>query len=112
MSVDLRNQKVISHRALGKALGTDDGRPTTVHLRGLNDFVDIFVSIRGRFRAAGRTPATTTLEVPYGELTDGPKVHLACTASVLRRTDVPTGTFPARCLGHVRSYSSSVRKSC
>jgi hypothetical protein len=110
VNVDLRNQEVVSNRALDKALGADDARPTTVHLRDLNDFVDIFVSIRGRFRATGRTSEVTTLEAPYGEFTDGPQVHLACTTSGLRRTDVPTGTFPARCLGRVEDWNPDTRR--
>lgn len=57
-----------------------------------------------------RTPSVTTLEAPYGDPADGPQVHLACTTSGLRRTDVPTGTFPARCLGRVQDWDPDTRR--
>jgi hypothetical protein len=105
--IDLREQTITSSGALAKALDTDDDkRPTAVRLRGL----ETFVSIRGLFRATDRTPEVTTFEAPYGEPPDptapanGPQIHLTCTASGLRGTAIPTGSFPARCLGRVQEW--------
>jgi len=107
--VDLRKQEITSSRALTKALDIDDDeRPTTVSLRGL----ETFVSIRGLFRETART-AVTTFEAPYGDPTDpadGPQVHLTCTTSGLRGTAVPTGSFPARCLGRVEDWDAHTRR--
>lgn len=110
VDVDLIKEEVTANRALDKALGTDDKRLTGVVLRGLKTFVSIF----GEFRVTdGGTSAVTTFEAPYGDSagpTDGPHVHLTCTTSGLRRTDVPTGTFPARCLGRVESWDPDTRR--
>ena len=109
VNVDLRKQEVISNRALDKALDTDDDeRPTTVRLRDLDP--ESFVSIRGLFRETERTSAVTTFEAPYGDPTDPAQVHLTCTTSGLRRPDVHTGSFPARCLGRVEDWDPDTHR--
>lgn len=112
VDVDLLKEEVTANRALDKALGTNGKRPTTVRLRRLNTFV----SISGEFRATDdSTSAVTTFEAPYGDPTDldpgdGPHVHLTCTTSGLSGTAVPTGNFPARCLGLVESWDPGTRR--
>jgi hypothetical protein len=98
--VDLRKQEVTFNRALDKAL--DDERPTAVRLRGL----DTFVSIRGEFSATEPTAADPTFEAPYGDPPSSPETYLTCTCATsgMRGTAVPTGSFPARCLGRVENW--------
>lgn len=107
--VDLPKGEVFSNRALTKALATDGERLTAVHLHGL----ETFMSIRGQFRAVenpDHTCEVTTFEAPYGDPADSTQVHLTCTTSGLRRTTVPTGSFPARCLGRVENWDPNSRR--
>lgn len=107
--VDLRKQEVTFNRALDKVLNADDDeRPTTVRLRGL----DTFVSIRGRFHAIETTEAVKTFEAPFGDPTGGPQARLTCICmtSGMRGSAVPTGSFPARCLGRVEDWDSDTGK--
>lgn len=113
--VDLRKQEITANRALDKALGTNDKRPTAVRLSNLEP--ETFVSIRGLFRETDCTDATTTFEAPYRDPTeaaDDSQVRLTCAASGLRGDkvpdEVPDGSFPARCLGRVKRWDPDTRR--
>ncbi|WP_327302876.1 hypothetical protein OG730_04175 [Streptomyces sp. NBC_01298] len=115
--VDLVNQTVLRNKALTKALAAAPGarapeartaRPGPAHpdvrLRDIEDFV----LIRGRFRKIGDTPEGTVFLAPYGDPEDparGPRVRVTCAAEGLR-TEVPKGTFSARCLGKVQDWNA------
>ncbi|MGH3613624.1 MAG: hypothetical protein ACRDRK_13745 [Pseudonocardia sp.] len=104
---DLLTCSVIANPALVKALGVEDGRcPDMVRLRGL----DVHVSVRGWLRRTGGTDKTITFHAPYGDpadSTDGPgsRVQIECVESGLR-DGVPTGSFPAHCLGRVLNWEA------
>ncbi|WP_244258027.1 hypothetical protein [Streptomyces sp. Tu 2975] len=106
--VDLVNGTVRRNAALTRAL-TDHARAgdppqSSVRLRDVEDFV----LIRGRFRRSSRADGSTVLLAPYGDpddLSQGPRVRVTCATEGLR-TEVPSGTFSARCLGKVQDWNS------
>lgn len=115
VDVDLLKEEVTANNALDKALGIAGKRPTAVPLRRLKTFV----SISGDFHetaestSAPNTSEIRTFEAPYGDPTElgnsrqvhrSPHVFLECMTSGLSDTAVPSGTFPARCLGLVESW--------
>ncbi|MFF3323525.1 hypothetical protein [Streptomyces sp. NPDC002889] len=105
--VDLVNQTVRRNAALTRGLATPHGSGTsqqTVLLRDIEDFV----LIRGRFRKVEESPRSTVLLAPYGDPADpaeGPRVRVTCATEGLR-TEVPQGTFSARCLGKVQDWNA------
>lgn len=110
VEVNLRKHEVTAHPALASSLATvDDEQFHGVRLSG----VGAFVSVRGRFHKTEQTPSSTTFQASYGDLTDptlGPHVHITCDASGLRGPAVPTGSFPARCLGRVLDWDPQARR--
>jgi hypothetical protein len=112
---DLTRQAVRRNTALAKALDTAYGSDRVPHTVPLDDLVDPFVLIRGRFRKTDETdesgtPQAIELTARYGSPADpgqGPRVRVACRTSGLRSGDVPGGSFTARCLGKVRHWNAA-----
>ncbi|MEU3691307.1 hypothetical protein [Streptomyces narbonensis] len=104
--VDLPSRSVTRSTAL---LRTASGARDDVRLRD----VEGFVLIRGRYRTTGDEPAgggpSTVFLAPYGDPADpaqGPRVRVTCATEGLR-TQVPQGTFSARCLGKVQEWNAA-----
>ncbi|CAM3639107.1 hypothetical protein KIPE111705_18275 [Kibdelosporangium persicum] len=74
----------------------------------------IFVSVMGRFRVTDKTDKTTTFSAPYGDPADPTseprQVSVTCVTAQLRREDVPTGPFPARCLGRIQKWDPDTKR--
>jgi hypothetical protein len=111
--VDLLNRSIEPSTGLERAF--QQGRSPvsgSARLRDLKPF--IYVSILGRFRVTDKTDRTTTFSAPYGDPDDPasePKqVSVTCVTDQLRREDVPTGSFPARCLGRIQGWDPDTRK--
>ncbi|MFE6837038.1 hypothetical protein ACFVFI_19675 [Streptomyces sp. NPDC057705] len=103
--VDLPSQSVTRSPAL---LRTASGTQGEVRLRDIEGFV----LIRGRFRATVDAGAaqdradSTVFLAPYGDPADptrSPRVQVTCATEGLR-SQVPGGTFSARCLGKVQEW--------
>jgi hypothetical protein len=101
IAIDLISGEVSAGRALEKALRPAPLRGrAAVTLTELRD-LEVYVSVRGRFREVAKTDTTITFEAPCGS---GPAwARSTCTESGIRRS-VPAGTFPARCLGKVQDW--------
>lgn len=105
VDVDLTRQEVGASDALDRAFA---GHPPAGGVR-LRD-VDAFVSVLGRFRAAGRTADATTFEAPFGDPADpatAAKVRIVCADAGLRTTVLPAGR--ARCLGLAGDWDAGTR---
>ncbi len=105
--VRLRTRRVEQNRALRNAMADENLellRGNKVRLRDL----DVPVSVRGRFRCTGAADGITVFLAPYGDPadpTDGPQVRIECVTTGLRDR-LPTGRFPARCLGKVQDWDA------
>jgi hypothetical protein len=107
--VNLFTQSFEPGSGLDRALWSTDGerasRWRTARLGELNPFV--FVSVMGRFRMTGKTGDTTTFSAPFDDGT-GAEVGVTCANSQFLE-EVPTGPFPARCLGRIQKWDPDTR---
>jgi hypothetical protein len=102
--VDLIDGSIEPGRALRKALRSAN-RPTDADLSfsDLSD-LEVYVSVRGRFRQLTATPEVITFAGSCGRTAHTPpQAHLTCQAGGMRHA-VPQGAFQARCLGRVRHW--------
>lgn len=113
--VDLLKQEFEPGDGLDRALaprGKIGRRQRSARSRDLDPFV--FVSIKGRFRVTDKTDKTTTFAAPYGDPTDPAteprQVSVTCVTSQLRREDVPSDPFPARCIGKIQRWDSNTQQ--
>lgn len=114
VKVDMGKREVTRSGALDKIL--DAAGDQRSHRVRLSD-VELFVSVRGRFRRTEQpdsttTDPTTTFQASYGRRTgphDGPHVHVTCVSRGLL-DDVPPGSFKAHCLGTVGDWDPQRRR--
>jgi hypothetical protein len=111
--VDLLNRSLEPGSGLDRALkGRKGSRQRSAALWDLNPFV--FVSIKGMFRVTGRDNTTTTFLAPYGDPADPGseprQVSVTCETALLRLEDIPSGSFPARCLGKIQRWDPGTQK--
>ena len=73
--------------------------------------LEVYVSIRGRFREIAKTADTISFEAPCRTEAGSPPAHASftCAKDGLRRP-VPAGTFPARCLGKIQDWDPETGK--
>ena len=108
--VDLIDSSIEPGRALRKALRSAN-RPTDVDL-SLSDLSDleVYVSVRGRFRQLTATPEVTTFAGSCGRTTHmPPQAQITCQTGRMRHA-VPQGAFQARCLGRVRHWDPDAER--
>jgi hypothetical protein len=116
--IDLINNSFEAGAGLDQALraahGPNASRLRSARLRDLDPFV--FVSVMGRFRITNKTDKTITFAAPYGDPTNSVQeprqVSVTCATAQLRQhlEDVPSGPFPARCLGRIQEWDPDTRK--
>ncbi|HET9517585.1 MAG TPA: hypothetical protein VFO77_07675 [Actinoplanes sp.] len=102
--VDLIDGSIEHGRALRKALRSAT-RPTEAALSfaDLSD-LEVYVSVRGRFRQLAATPEVITFAASCGHTAPTPpQAHLTCQVSGMRH-EVPQGAFQGRCVGRVRHW--------
>jgi hypothetical protein len=108
VEVDLHNCEIVAHHALASLTTAGDKHLNLMQLRDIKEFV----LVRGRFRMAEQIDSTTTFQAPYGDPKDptvGTQMRVTCAASGLRGFAVPTGCFPACCLGYMQDWRSEER---